>query len=98
VALVSLFIFYAGAFNYAPIQNMMGVRAFRDGSYKESVELYTQAISINPRNSLYFTNRAKAHRALRDNKSALNDCKRALNLDPKNENALKLLAKLRAGQ
>ena len=98
VALVSLFIFYAGAFNYAPMQNMMGVRAFRDGSYKESVELYTQAISINPRNSLYFTNRAKAHRALRDNKSALNDCKRALNLDPKNENALKLLAKLRAGQ
>ncbi|KAL9051236.1 MAG: hypothetical protein Q9206_004779, partial [Seirophora lacunosa] len=63
-----------------------GNTAFKTGKYKQAVEVYGQALEVDPTNkginSKLCQNRALASIKLKDYKSAISDCDRALTLDP----------------
>ncbi|KEG14869.1 small glutamine-rich tetratricopeptide repeat protein [Trypanosoma grayi] len=50
--------------------------------YKEAIAYYTKAIEMEPENHIFFANRAAAHTHLKDYRSALLDCERAIAIDP----------------
>ncbi|XP_028040542.1 small glutamine-rich tetratricopeptide repeat-containing protein alpha-like [Bombyx mandarina] len=50
--------------------------------YNEALEKYTRAIEIDPRNAVYYCNRAAAHFRLCDPEAAVSDCTTALALQP----------------
>ncbi|CAL8576446.1 hypothetical protein XPA_002328 [Xanthoria parietina] len=62
-----------------------GNTAFKTGKYKQAVELYGQALAVDPNNkginSKLHQNRAMASIKLKDFKSAISDCDRAIALD-----------------
>ncbi|KAL8998495.1 MAG: hypothetical protein Q9169_002438 [Polycauliona sp. 2 TL-2023] len=62
-----------------------GNTAFKAGKYKQAVELYGQALAVDPNNkginSKLHQNRAMASIKLKDYKSAISDCDRAIALD-----------------
>ena len=60
---------------------------------------YAKAISLKPDSALYFVSRCYAYAALREAqpKKAVPDCKKALELDPENENAAALLQQVEEG-
>ncbi|KAL9032872.1 MAG: hypothetical protein Q9180_006256 [Flavoplaca navasiana] len=62
-----------------------GNTAFKTGRYKQAVELYGQALEVDPSNkginSKLHQNRAMASIKLKDFKSAISDCDRAIALD-----------------
>ncbi|KAL8842313.1 MAG: hypothetical protein Q9205_004514 [Flavoplaca limonia] len=62
-----------------------GNTAFKTGRYKQAVELYGQALEVDPNNkginSKLHQNRAMASIKLKDFKSAISDCDRAIALD-----------------
>ncbi|KAL8758750.1 MAG: hypothetical protein Q9184_003842 [Pyrenodesmia sp. 2 TL-2023] len=62
-----------------------GNTAFKTGKYKRAVEVYGQALEVDPTNkginSKLYQNRAMASIKLKDYKSAVSDCDRALSLD-----------------
>ena len=69
-----------------------GKEAFQAGRYKEAAEHYTQALAIDPDNvevavTLY-TNRATAKFKQNDLNGAIEDCDRALNVQPRHLKAL----------
>lgn len=53
------------------------------GNYDQAVELYTQAINLNPNNPIYYCNRAAAYSSLSLHDKAIKDAKKALEIDPK---------------
>ncbi|KAI9810487.1 MAG: hypothetical protein M1827_006263 [Pycnora praestabilis] len=59
---------------------------FKSGRYKQAVDVYGQALEVDPlnkgTNSKLYQNRAMASIKLKDYTSALSDCSRALELDP----------------
>ncbi|KAF6760875.1 hypothetical protein DFP72DRAFT_1062616 [Ephemerocybe angulata] len=55
-----------------------GNTAFKAGKYKEAIDLYTEAIVLNPLEPAYLTNRAAAYMALKRFKPALEDCQQAM--------------------
>lgn len=57
-----------------------GNAAFRDGSYLDAEDLYTQAIQRYSRNPLIFTNRANARLKLQRWEGALNDCLKSIEI------------------
>lgn len=57
--------------------------AMSAGKYTEALELYSRAIDCNPKNAVYYCNRAAAKSKLNDHVSAIADCKTAIELDPK---------------
>ncbi|KAL8768789.1 MAG: hypothetical protein Q9209_005078 [Squamulea sp. 1 TL-2023] len=63
-----------------------GNTAFKTGKYRQAVELYGQALEVDPNNkginSKLYQNRAMASIKLKDYKSAISDCDRAITLDP----------------
>ncbi|KAL9107951.1 MAG: hypothetical protein Q9187_008359 [Circinaria calcarea] len=63
-----------------------GNAAFKAGRYKDAVDLYGQALEIDPlnkgTNSKILQNRAMALIKLKDYKSAIADCAKAITLDP----------------
>lgn len=63
-----------------------GNKAYNAGKHRQAVELYGQALEIDPTNkgtnSKLHQNRALASIKLKDYKSAISDCDRALALDP----------------
>lgn len=63
-----------------------GNTAFKGGRFKQAVGLYSQALEVDPTNkgtnSKILQNRAMASIKLKDYKSAISDCTRALTLDP----------------
>ncbi|KAL8873831.1 MAG: hypothetical protein Q9174_000760 [Haloplaca sp. 1 TL-2023] len=62
-----------------------GNTAFKTGKHKQAVDLYGQALEVDPTNkginSKLFQNRAMASIKLKDYKSAITDCDRAIALD-----------------
>lgn len=50
--------------------------------YREALEQYSRAVQIDPRNSVYFCNRAAAHFKLGEQEAAVADCTAALALQP----------------
>ncbi|SLM37333.1 Tetratricopeptide-like helical domain [Lasallia pustulata] len=63
-----------------------GNAAFKAGKYQQAVDLYKQALAIDPTNkgtnSKILQNKAQSLIRLKDYKSAIDDCDRALTLDP----------------
>ncbi|KAK3736600.1 hypothetical protein QZH41_006361 [Actinostola sp. cb2023] len=51
--------------------------------YPEAINCYTQAIALDNTNPVYPCNRAAAYSKLAEHQKAVDDCKRALKLDPK---------------
>ncbi|XP_037303361.1 small glutamine-rich tetratricopeptide repeat-containing protein alpha-like [Manduca sexta] len=50
--------------------------------YREALEKYTSAIQLDPRNAVYFCNRAAAHFKLNEHEATVADCTAALALQP----------------
>ncbi|CAH0402308.1 unnamed protein product [Chilo suppressalis] len=59
-----------------------GNELMKNERYREAHEKYTRAIELDPRNALYFCNRAAAHFKLGENESTVADCMAALALQP----------------
>ncbi|XP_004519427.1 small glutamine-rich tetratricopeptide repeat-containing protein beta [Ceratitis capitata] len=59
-----------------------GNRLMKDGKYNEALLQYNRAISFDPKNPIYYCNRAAAHIRLNHNENAITDCKTALLYKP----------------
>lgn len=55
--------------------------AFSDGEYQKSVDLYTQAIELNPGNALFYAKRGQVFLKLNRPNACIRDCNRALELN-----------------
>jgi DnaJ family protein C protein 7 len=70
---------------------------FKSGRYQQAVDVYTQALEVDPlnkgTNSKILQNRALCYSRLKDYKPAIADCTRALELDPSYTKARKTRAK-----
>lgn len=51
--------------------------------YADAVALYSDAILLNPRNAIYYSNRAAAYSHIGEHQKAITDCNTAIKLDPK---------------
>jgi len=60
-----------------------GNRLMEEGKYYEALLQYNRAIAFNPKNPIYYCNRAAAYIRLSDNERAVIDCKSALVYNPK---------------
>lgn len=59
-----------------------GNAAMAQKDYRKAIELYTQALALNPTNAVFLSNRAAAHSAAKDHASAKTDAEAAVLLDP----------------
>lgn len=59
-----------------------GNAAMAQKDYRKAVELYTQALGLNPTNAVFLSNRAAAHSAAKDHTSAKSDAEAAVAIDP----------------
>lgn len=50
--------------------------------YEAALKSYSEAISLDPQNAIYYSNRAAANLRLTRFSHAVDDCKKAINLDP----------------
>ena len=66
---------------------------FKKGQFQSAIDLYGQAIECDGTNPAYYTNRAIAYLKIEDFNLAMNDCKTALNIDPKFAKAYKRISK-----
>jgi hypothetical protein len=94
--IASVILFYTGAVGSAIMQNSMGISYAHERDFKDSLKAYSIAISINPLNATYATNRGWAYYYLGDKKSAAKDVNRALKISPKDKRALQLLRQLKS--
>ncbi|KAL7749335.1 hypothetical protein RI367_005206 [Sorochytrium milnesiophthora] len=64
-----------------------GNKAFQAQQYADAVRLYTHALTVDPANTAtnakLYSNRATAHAKLDKHEEAIDDCTKALELDPK---------------
>nr|GLL18425.1 TPR repeat-containing thioredoxin TTL1 [Ipomoea trifida] len=72
----------------------MGNEHYRQGRYEEALNLYNEAIAINPRNPCYHSNKSAALMALSRPIEAVFECREAIRLDPFYHNAQYRLANL----
>lgn len=59
-----------------------GNQLMRDEKFTEALDCYTKAISKDCLNAVYYCNRAAAHSKLNNHREAIEDCKRALEIEP----------------
>ncbi|XP_013114484.1 small glutamine-rich tetratricopeptide repeat-containing protein beta [Stomoxys calcitrans] len=59
-----------------------GNRLMKDGKYNEALLQYNRAITYDPKNPIFYCNRAAAYIRLGDNEKAIVDCKSALVYNP----------------
>jgi len=59
-----------------------GNELMKSERYEEALAAYTDAISLNNKNAVYFCNRAAAHSKLGNHQEAVEDCVTALEIDP----------------
>jgi DnaJ family protein C protein 7 len=78
-----------------------GNTAFKAKDYRKAIELYTEAVSVDPANkdmnAKILQNRAQAYINLKEYDNAINDCTEALRLDPTYSKAQKMRAKAHGG-
>ncbi|KAK3989532.1 DnaJ subfamily C member 7 [Cladorrhinum sp. PSN332] len=71
-----------------------GNKLFKAGDYLRAVEYYTKAVNLQPASATYLGNRAAAFMAAGKWNDALDDCKRSVDLDPRNSKMLLRLARI----
>jgi DnaJ family protein C protein 7 len=78
-----------------------GNNAFKAKDYRRAIDLWTQALEVDPSNkdmnAKILGNRAQAYINLKEYDSAIQDCTEALRLDPGYIKAMKVRAKAHAG-
>lgn len=57
--------------------------AFQAHRFTSAIELYSQAIDLNPKNAVYLANRSFAHTKMEEYGSAIEDATKAIEVDPK---------------
>lgn len=60
-----------------------GNDALRAKDYAKAIDLYSQAIKLDPKNVIYYSNRAAAYSTSNQHKKAVEDAKTAIAIDPK---------------
>ncbi len=78
----------------ATLYNLRGVAHFALGDFEESLKSYTQAITINDNNADFYNNRAVVKQKLDDLRGAIDDCRRAIALNPNLDTARKQMKRL----
>lgn len=63
--------------------------AFSEKNYEEAINIYTQAILLNPTNALFYAKRGQAFVKLLKPNACIRDCNRALELNPDSAVAFK---------
>ena len=58
------------------------VSAFVEKDYEKSIQLYTEAILLNPQGSLLYAKRGQVYLLLKKPNACIRDCNRALELNP----------------
>lgn len=81
LATIVLFNFLV-AFSQENINYTSGLNYMLDKKYNEAVKKFTEAIKIEPDNSLIYNYRGLAYLSLRDYTSSMNDFNRAIEIDP----------------
>ncbi|KAK4507614.1 hypothetical protein PRZ48_001349 [Zasmidium cellare] len=71
-----------------------GNKLYKAGQYGSAIDEYTKAIEANPTSSTYLSNRAAANMAANRFLEALEDCKKADELEPNNAKILHRMAKI----
>lgn len=59
-----------------------GNRLMKEGKYNEALLYYNRAINFDPKNPIFYCNRAAAYIRLNDNERAVIDCKSAISYNP----------------
>lgn len=59
-----------------------GNDALRAKDYQKAIDLYTQSIELDPKNVIYYSNRAAAYSTFNQNENAAEDAKKAIEIDP----------------
>ncbi|XP_077981082.1 small glutamine-rich tetratricopeptide repeat-containing protein beta-like isoform X2 [Glandiceps talaboti] len=67
----------------AELLKVEGNNFMKSEHYRQALECYTQAISLDNCNAVYYCNRAAAYSKLDQHQQAIEDCKKALEIDPK---------------
>lgn len=60
----------------------VGNSLMKEEKFIEAIENYSNAITLDPTNAVYYCNRAAAHSKLNNHLAAIQDCKNAIKLDP----------------
>ncbi|KAI8887703.1 TPR-like protein, partial [Backusella circina FSU 941] len=60
-----------------------GNRMVAERNYPEAIKLYTEAIELDGKNAVYYANRAAAYTQQGAHDKAVDDAKKALEIDPK---------------
>ena len=60
-----------------------GNNSYKNGNYRESIEFYSKAIDLCPKNAAYYGNRAAAYLMLNNYKETIEDAKKSTSLDDK---------------
>lgn len=58
------------------------VSAFVEKDYDKAIKLYTDAISLNPQNSLLYAKRGQIYLLMKKPNACIRDCNRAMELNP----------------
>jgi len=59
-----------------------GNQAFQKGNNQEAIKCYSKAVEIDPKNHVYYTNRATAYANIEDWEKCLSDSDKAVSLKP----------------
>lgn len=71
-----------------------GNKFFKERDYRNAIIQYTQAVELIPNSATYLSNRAAAYMSNGSYEAALEDCSRAVDLDPFNNKFLLRLARI----
>eukprot|EP00002_Diphylleia_rotans_P021449 TRINITY_DN4173_c0_g1_i1.p1 TRINITY_DN4173_c0_g1~~TRINITY_DN4173_c0_g1_i1.p1 ORF type:complete len:453 (+),score=100.92 TRINITY_DN4173_c0_g1_i1:71-1429(+) len=60
----------------------LGNKALTENHFEDAINLYTEAIELNPSNAILWSNRAQAHIKMEEYGSAVEDASKSIELDP----------------